>query len=312
MLARAKLTPASSCRLADALKTAGPLEVDRLLAAFEQSTDEALGLKLVKALGESSALPACGSTPSSSTWRSSARQSRPRRGALRPAQRRRRQAEGQARGADDQSPAGDVRRGQLVFNSEKAACFTCHAIGYRGGNVGPDLTKIGQVRTERDLLEAILFPSASFVRSYEPVVVATTDGKVLNGCSRTRPPTRSSWPPAPTRRRGSPEPTSRRSGPAPSRSCPPASTSSSPPGARRPGRVPEGVPVEGGSRYRAGIQSLITTQPGRPCSMSSGHALAIGQVSKSLVIGDLGAEILIPLFLSQVAIGDLAGAVLPV
>ena len=45
--------------------------------------------------------------------------------------------------------------------------------------------------------------------------------------------------------------------------------------------------------------------------MSSGHSLAIGQVSKSLVIGDLGAEILIPLFLSQVAIGDLAGEVLP-
>ena len=80
--------------------------------------------------------------------------------------------------------SGDVRRGQLVFHSEKAACFTCHAIGYRGGNVGPDLTKVGQVRTERDLLEAIVFPSASFIRSYEPVVVATADGKVLNGLLR--------------------------------------------------------------------------------------------------------------------------------
>ena len=35
---------------------------------------------------------------------------------------------------------GDVRRGQLIFHSEKAACYSCHAIGYRGGNVGPDLT----------------------------------------------------------------------------------------------------------------------------------------------------------------------------
>ena len=42
--------------------------------------------------------------------------------------------------------SGDVRRGQVVFHSEKAACYTCHAIGYRGGNVGPDLTKVGQVR----------------------------------------------------------------------------------------------------------------------------------------------------------------------
>ena len=80
--------------------------------------------------------------------------------------------------------AGDVRRGQLVFHSEKAACFSCHAIGYRGGNVGPDLTKIGSVRAERDLMEAIVFPSASFVRSFEPIAVATTDGKVFNGLLR--------------------------------------------------------------------------------------------------------------------------------
>jgi putative heme-binding domain-containing protein len=77
--------------------------------------------------------------------------------------------------------SGDARRGQVVFHSEKAACFTCHAIGYRGGDVGPDLTKVGQIRSERDLLEAILYPSASFIRSYEPVLVGTTDGKVQNG-----------------------------------------------------------------------------------------------------------------------------------
>ena len=40
VLARAKLTPTQLVRLADALRTAGPVEVDRLLAAFEQSTDE--------------------------------------------------------------------------------------------------------------------------------------------------------------------------------------------------------------------------------------------------------------------------------
>ena len=52
---------------------------------------------------------------------------------------------------------GDVARGQAVFNSPKAACLTCHAIGYLGGKVGPDLTRIGQVRSERDLLEAVSF-----------------------------------------------------------------------------------------------------------------------------------------------------------
>ncbi|MGL6073344.1 MAG: DUF7133 domain-containing protein [Fimbriiglobus sp.] len=78
-------------------------------------------------------------------------------------------------------PKGDIRRGQTVFNSAKAACSSCHAIGYLGGKVGPDLTRIGGIRAERDLLEAIVFPSASFVRSYEPVKVERADGRVHTG-----------------------------------------------------------------------------------------------------------------------------------
>jgi putative membrane-bound dehydrogenase-like protein len=76
---------------------------------------------------------------------------------------------------------GDVRKGQAVFNSAKAACAACHKIAYVGGQIGPDLTKIGGIRSEKDLLEAIAFPSASFVRSYEPVKVETKDGKSYNG-----------------------------------------------------------------------------------------------------------------------------------
>jgi putative heme-binding domain-containing protein len=76
---------------------------------------------------------------------------------------------------------GDVRRGQAVFSSAKAACVACHNVGYVGGRIGPDLTKIGGIRSERDLLEAIVFPSASFVRSYEPVKVEMKNGKSYSG-----------------------------------------------------------------------------------------------------------------------------------
>ncbi len=76
---------------------------------------------------------------------------------------------------------GDIRRGQLVFNSTKTQCIACHKVGYVGGSNGPDLTRIGNIRTERDLLESIVFPSASFVRSYEPVRVVTTDERTFNG-----------------------------------------------------------------------------------------------------------------------------------
>lgn len=81
-------------------------------------------------------------------------------------------------------PPGDPRRGQEVFNSAKAACILCHKIGYVGGSVGPDLRRIGAIRSEKDLLEAIVFPSASFVRSYEPLRVITLDGKTYNGTLR--------------------------------------------------------------------------------------------------------------------------------
>jgi putative heme-binding domain-containing protein len=53
-----------------------------------------------------------------------------------------------------------------------------------GGTIGPDLTRIGQVRSERDLLEAIVFPSASFARGYEPIVVRTRSGAVHMGVLR--------------------------------------------------------------------------------------------------------------------------------
>jgi putative heme-binding domain-containing protein len=79
---------------------------------------------------------------------------------------------------------GDVRRGQLVFQNSKAACSACHAIGYLGGTIGPDLSRIGKIRTERDLLESVLFPSVSFVRSYEPILIATKSGKQFSGLIR--------------------------------------------------------------------------------------------------------------------------------
>ena len=182
VLARAKLDPAQLGSLADALKTAGPLEVDRLLTAFEQSTDEALGLKLVKVLGESSAFS---SLRADAIKQHLAKYGPPVQAAAAALYDRLNVDAAKQRAKIEELVTrlseGDVRRGQVVFHSEKAACFTCHAIGYRGGNVGPDLTKVGQIRSERDLLEAIVYPSASFIRSYEPVVVATSDGKVLNG-----------------------------------------------------------------------------------------------------------------------------------
>lgn len=80
-----------------------------------------------------------------------------------------------------QLKSGDVARGFQVFHSAKAACSACHRIGYVGGQVGPELARIGATRTRRALLEAIVFPSARLEQSYIPQRVLTTDGQVFNG-----------------------------------------------------------------------------------------------------------------------------------
>ncbi len=68
---------------------------------------------------------------------------------------------------------GDIGRGRMVFYGEKAGCSGCHAVGKEGGHIGPDLTAIGSIRSPHDLLEAILFPAASFVPGYEVYRVVT-------------------------------------------------------------------------------------------------------------------------------------------
>src|SRR5262249_60780056 len=46
---------------------------------------------------------------------------------------------------------------------------------------GPDLSSIGAARSRADLLEALVLPSASFARGFEPYVVSTVGGKLYTG-----------------------------------------------------------------------------------------------------------------------------------
>jgi len=68
---------------------------------------------------------------------------------------------------------GDPGRGRQVFFGKKAGCAGCHTIMTEGAEVGPDLTGVGAIRTGFDLLEAIVFPSASFVPGHEVYRVET-------------------------------------------------------------------------------------------------------------------------------------------
>lgn len=191
LLAAAKLTPPQLSRLASIISTLGPLELNTVLPAFSRSgpLDSATARQLIDGLLSADAIsglrtdvfrtlgPAMPSDVQPLLQRVSA--------LLQVDVEKQQQQVDRLLGELEN---GDVRRGQKVFNDPKFTCSVCHAIGYAGGNLGPDLTTIGRIRTARDLLESIVYPSASFVRSYEPYTVTTKDGQVFGGLLRKDSP----------------------------------------------------------------------------------------------------------------------------
>jgi putative membrane-bound dehydrogenase-like protein len=188
-LALAKLSNAQLADLIRVLPKVSPLDLDRVLGAFAQTKDEAVGLKLVAALNDTalrSSLRADGVKERIKHFGPAVHKEAEKLYVLLNAD-----YEKQKVALDEyvkNLKPGDIRRGQAVFNSTKTSCIACHTVGYVGGKQGPDLTKIGSIRNERDLLESILFPSASFVRSYEPLTVRTKDGKTYNGVPKKDSP----------------------------------------------------------------------------------------------------------------------------
>ncbi len=177
ILIRTRLTEEQFKLLSVRIAEVSPMELTTLLGAFDSSTNESVVLQLLESLRRSKSLASL-----------RPEHLKPRFTKLSTAVQTQRDALVASLTVDasqqksrletllSQTKGGDVRRGQAIFNSTKAACSTCHSIGYLGGEVGPDLTSIGTIRTEMDLLESIVFPSASFVRSYEPVRVTTQQG----------------------------------------------------------------------------------------------------------------------------------------
>jgi putative heme-binding domain-containing protein len=67
----------------------------------------------------------------------------------------------------------------------RGTCIACHQIGDKGRTIGPNLSHIGGIRTERDLLESILFPSNTLARDYEAHIIETSAGETIMGVIRS-------------------------------------------------------------------------------------------------------------------------------
>ena len=76
---------------------------------------------------------------------------------------------------------GDAVSGERVF---RANCSSCHLVNGRGGQLGPDLSRIGSARP-RPGLQAKLRGTSGLIRpGYEPVTLVTRDGERIRGVKK--------------------------------------------------------------------------------------------------------------------------------
>lgn len=182
LIGTAELSSEQRGRLLAQLPEIGPMELPRVLPAFSSGGSAEAGMQLVTALASSDARFAIRQDQAAAlfqAWPEDVRAAGQE--LLAPLFATAVQQSAEIDAMLQSLPEASAQRGQEIFIGQKAACITCHKLGYHGGTLGPDLTTIGRIRKPRELLEAILFPSATIVRGYEPVTLELHDGRVLAG-----------------------------------------------------------------------------------------------------------------------------------
>ncbi|GAA5521011.1 HEAT repeat domain-containing protein [Aliifodinibius salicampi] len=77
---------------------------------------------------------------------------------------------------------GNAERGsQIFYNDNTAQCIRCHAVGGEGGNVGPDLSDIGDILNREQLLESMVAPNKRIPPGYGSVSITTEKGRTIQG-----------------------------------------------------------------------------------------------------------------------------------
>ena len=190
LLAGAPLKKEHLLQLADALATAGPLELRELLGTIRRAKDHVIGTAWATAL---TSAPALGSISESEVRTIFSALPPETFEIVRPGLRAiAAESEAQRRRLDtlpaQVAARGDATAGRALFASGKGACVSCHRIAGTGNVVGPELTTIGRIRSPRDLLESIVFPNASTAQGYEAHTVETAGGQSLLGVIRRNLP----------------------------------------------------------------------------------------------------------------------------
>jgi len=77
---------------------------------------------------------------------------------------------------------GNAEEGKKVFlEKAEVSCVRCHKINAEGGEVGPELTGLGEKKGREYLLQSILYPNASIAQGFESVLVTLKNGTTYAG-----------------------------------------------------------------------------------------------------------------------------------
>ncbi|HEU0010863.1 MAG TPA: PQQ-dependent sugar dehydrogenase [Verrucomicrobiae bacterium] len=77
---------------------------------------------------------------------------------------------------------GNAARGRELFlDEQRAACAKCHSVDGSSGKAGPDLYAVGDKFPRRELILAVLEPSAAIAIGYGTTVVETKSGETYQG-----------------------------------------------------------------------------------------------------------------------------------
>lgn len=87
----------------------------------------------------------------------------------------------------DTLDGGDANRGESIFfERTQVSCVRCHKIGGRGGDVGPDLSKIAVEKDAKYLMEAVVTPNSATAKGFDSVQIIDADGLVHSGVIKTQ------------------------------------------------------------------------------------------------------------------------------
>jgi putative heme-binding domain-containing protein len=85
---------------------------------------------------------------------------------------------------------GNAERGEQIFRRAELSCMRCHAVSGAGGNIGPELSPVGQVSPPDYIITSILTPELSVKEEYQLAKVLTSEGKLYVGIVKEDNPTR--------------------------------------------------------------------------------------------------------------------------